>query len=175
MPESYTAQETVLALLVAGLTVYEIVGLLAARVRGRSRNLSRLVSHVVLLVLLAPWLGYTYYWVSVMEAPGISTETFGSTALHLPYLLLGSGILLIAGLELLGVLRARRVGATRNLSRLVTHALLAVLAVSMVGLSLLHWNDYRVAEERERLPRLRAAARGVQVSPATARPATPAP
>lgn len=134
--------EAILALPVALLTANEMRGLLAARTAGRSRNLSRLLSHTVMLVLLGPWVGYSFYWVEVMEAPGVTIETFGSSALNLPYLLLGVGLIVIATWEILALYRARRKGATSNVSRLVSHIVIVALVVVMVGLSLLKWNEF---------------------------------
>ncbi len=139
---SYTAQEAVLALVVAMLTGNEIRGLLKARLSGRSKNLSRLLTHVLMLILLVPWVGYTFYWVSVMESPAITPETFGSTALNLPYLLLGIGLLVLATFEILSLVRARREGYTRNVSRLVSHALIAIVVLLMLTLSIFKWNEY---------------------------------
>ena len=153
MLESYTAQESALALLMALLTLYELQGIVKARLAGRSRNLSRLLSHGLMLLLLGPWVGFTFYWVEIMEAPGITSDTFGSSALNLPYLGLGIGLLVIASVEILTLYRARRAGHTRNVSRLVTHALIVALVLTMVGLSLLKWNDYVSGEETSRLIR----------------------
>ena len=151
---SYTAQESVLALLVAALTLYELQGLLRARLAGRSKNFSRLLSHSLMLLLLGPWVGFTFYWVSVMDAPGVSTGTFGSSALSLPYLSLGIGLLVIASLEILSLYRARRAGYTTNLSRFVTHGLIVSLVLSMVVLSILKWNDYATSEANLRISRV---------------------
>lgn len=153
MIKSYTAWESILALLVAVLTLYQLLGLLRARLRGRSKNLSRLASHSLMLLLLGPWVGYTFYWVKVMEAPGVTSDTFGSSALALPYKLLGVGLILIAAFEILSLYRARREGHTQNVSRLVSHTLIVLLVLTMVGLSLLKWSDYVSAEENARLPR----------------------
>ena len=142
MLASYTAGEAVLAALVAVLTVNEIRGIVGARLAGRSKNLWRLLSHVIMLLLLGPWVGYTYYWVEVMEAPGITVDTFGSSALNLPYMLLGVGLILIASFEILALYRARREGSTKNVSRLVSHALIVALVLTMLSLSLLKWNEY---------------------------------
>jgi len=139
---SYTAQEAVLATLVALLAGNEIRGIIAARMAGRSRNLSRLVSHIIMLVLLGLWTSYTFYWVKVMESPGGTIETFGSSALNLPYLLLGISLILIATFEILTLYRARRKGFTTNVSRLVVHGLIVLLVLTMVSLSLLKWSEY---------------------------------
>ncbi len=150
---SYTGGESILALLVALLTLNELLGLVRARLRGRSKNLSRLASHTLMLLLLGPWVGYTFYWVKVMEAPGVTSNTFGSSALNLPYMLLGVGLILIASFEILALYRARREGQTRNISRLVSHTLVVLLVLMMVGLSLLKWSEYVSAEERARSPK----------------------
>ena len=149
---------SILALLVALLTLRELAGLLRARLRGRSKNLSRLASHSLMLLLLGPWVGSTFYWVEMMEAPGVTSDTFGSSALSLPYMLLGVGLILIAVFEILALYRARRKGHTQNTSRLISHTLVVLLVLTMVGLSLLRWSDYVSAEGHARLPK--AAHRG---------------
>ena len=142
--------EAVLALIVGLLTANEVRGILAARIAGRSRNLSRLLSHIVMLLLLGPWVGYSFYWVKVMEAPGVTIETFGSSALNLQYLLLGVGLILIATWEILSLSRARRAGFTTNVSRLVSHVVILALVVLMVGLSLIKWNQLADREPPDR-------------------------
>lgn len=139
---SYTAQEAFLALVVAILTGNEIRGLLGARLSGRSRNVSRLLTHILMLALLVPWVGYTFYWVSVMESPAISPQTFGATALNLPYLLLGIGLLILATYEILSLVRARRHGHTSNISRLISHSLIVLVVILMLTLSVFKWNQY---------------------------------
>jgi len=142
MPVSYTTQEAFLAFVVALLASNEIRGILAARAERRSRNLTRLLSHVLMLFLLGPWIGYTFYWTSVMDSPGVTIHTFGSSALNLPYLLLGVALMLIATWEILSLYRAREAGFTNNTSRLLSHALILVLVAIMVSLSLLKWNQF---------------------------------
>jgi len=139
---SYTAIEALLATLVALLTAYELRGIIAARLAGRSRNISRLVTHLLMIVLLVPWVGYTYYWSSIVSRPNVSSDDFGSGALNLPYQLLGVGLLLLAAFEILMLYRARRQGYTQNVSRLVSHALVAALVVAMVALSVREWNAF---------------------------------
>lgn len=146
---SYTAQEAVLAALVGLLAGNEIRGIIAARMAGRSRNLSRLISHGIMLALLGLWTSYTFYWVKVMDSPGVTIETFGSSALNLPYLLLGISLILIATFEILTLYRARRQGFTTNVSRLIVHGLMVLLVLTMVGLSLLKWSEYTPAAEHQ--------------------------
>jgi len=146
---SYTAQEAVLAALVGLLAGNEIRGIIAARMAGRSRNLSRLISHGIMLALLGLWTSYTFYWVKVMDSPGVTIETFGSSALNLPYLLLGISLILIATFEILTLYRARRQGFTTNVSRLIVHGLMVLLVLTMVGLSLLKWSEYTSAAEHQ--------------------------
>ena len=139
---SYTARETFLAAIVLALTLYELRGVILARLTGHSKNLSRLLTHLVMLVLLVLWLSYTFYWSTVMAEPGISFASFGSTALNLPYLLLGIGLVLIATVEILALFRARREGYTKNVSRLVTHFVIVLAVLTMVGLSVRQWSSY---------------------------------
>ena len=146
--------EATLALIVGLLAANEVRGILAARIAGRSRNLSRLLSHILMLLLLGPWVGYSFYWVEVMEAPGVTIETFGSSALNLQYLLLGVGLILIATWEILSLTHARRAGVTTNVSRLVSHIVIVALVVLMVGLSLIKWNDYAGRDRPEQQSRI---------------------
>jgi cytochrome c oxidase assembly factor CtaG len=68
-------------------------------------------------------------------------------------MLLGIGLILIAVFEILALYRARREGHTQNISRLVSHTLVVLLVLTMVGLSLLKWSDYVSAEGHARLPK----------------------
>ena len=142
MLRSYTAQETFLAAIVLALTLFELRGVILARLAGHSKNLSRMLTHLAMLVLLVLWLSYTFYWSSVMSAPGVSFASFGSTALNLPYLLLGIGLVLIATVEILALFRARREGHTKNVSRLFTHFLIVLAVLTMVALSVQEWSSY---------------------------------
>ena len=54
----------------------------------------------------------------------------------------------IATFEILALYRARREGYTTNVSRLVSHALIVALVLTMVGLSLVRWNLYVEGQER---------------------------
>ena len=141
MLNSFTALELLLAVGVFLLAALELAGILRARREGRSQNLSRVITHAFMLALL---LLYGYYAISYypLEASEAGIETFGTPVFNWTYLLLALLVTLLAGWEAVGLLRARRQGLTQNVSRLVSHAVMLVLLLAMMGLSGKKWDLY---------------------------------
>jgi hypothetical protein len=68
---------------------------------------------------------------------GFNTPTFNWT-----YLIPGVIVAILATWESLSIYRARRAGLTDNLSRLVTHSVMVLVLVVMMGLSVRKWDRY---------------------------------
>ena len=141
MLNSYTALEILLGFAVLLLAGSELAGILRARKEGRSRNLSRVITHGAMLLLLVPYayFAYSYY---PLEASDEGIESFGTPVFNWTYLLLGLIVAILAAWEGAALVRARSRGLTRNLSRLVSHAVMLVLLLAMIGLSVQKWEKY---------------------------------
>lgn len=147
---SYTIIEILLSLAVLVLASYELSTLLAARREGKTSNKSRVVSHVAIVVLVVVYaiLAWTYL---PLEGEG-PIEPFGAPTVPWAYLLLGGLLSLVAAFEAVSMVRARTLGLTENLSRLVSYSVTFLVLLAMLGLAGLKWQNY--------LARLDATAQG---------------
>lgn len=149
---SYSFWEAGLAAMILLLSILPFASQLAARRRGLTRNVSRLVVHAVLIGLSTIYLALTLLWASALEwseVPGRSAPVGNWT-----YLLLAAMIAVVTSLEVISHLRARRQGLTRNLSRLVIHLALLATLVVMVGINQAKWSLYQTRLQRTYAPSL---------------------
>ena len=112
---SYTLIEILLSVAVLILICHPLRTLLAARREGKTENVSRVISHgsVVVLVVVYAVLA----WVHLpLEGHG-PIDPFGKPTVPWAYLLLGGLLTLLAGFEALSMLRARAKGWTTNAAR----------------------------------------------------------
>lgn len=100
-----------------------------------------MVTHAVMLALLVPYVLFAYYYLP-LESSGAGIDTFGTPTFNWTYLLIGVMLALLAGWEGFSQLRARRQRLTANTSRLVTHAVMLIVLVVMMGLSVRKWDHY---------------------------------
>ncbi|HVR29867.1 MAG TPA: hypothetical protein VMS86_10090 [Thermoanaerobaculia bacterium] len=141
MLSSYTILEVLLAAAVFLLALLELRGVVRARLDGRSKNLSRILSHAAMLVLLVAYVAFAWSYLPLESADG-AIVTFNTPTFNWTYLLLGVMLTFLAAWESLCILRARRVGLTDNLSRLVTHGVMVLVLLVMMGLSVRKWDHY---------------------------------
>ncbi|MDX1382498.1 MAG: hypothetical protein R3190_02585 [Thermoanaerobaculia bacterium] len=141
MFSSLTALEVLLAVGVFLLAAFELWGVLRARRSGRSDNLSRVITHGVMLLILAVYsiVAISYY---PLESSSASIESYNTPVFNWTFVLLGVLLTLIATWEGVALARARREGLTNNLSRLVTHSVMVVMLLAMMGLSVQKWDHY---------------------------------
>lgn len=138
--EIYSRWEIALAAVILLLAFSELLALVIARERGLTRNLSRLISHFLLSLLLFVYIAVTWIWresLTLSGPPWSDAPTANWT-----YLLLAAVIGILVSREVLSHMRARRHGLTRNLSRLVTHLAMLILLLVMVGINLAKWDAY---------------------------------
>ena len=138
---SYTILEILLAAAVFLLAVVELRGVVRARRDGRSKNLSRVISHSAMLVLLVAYAAIAWSYLPLESAPG-GIVTFNTPTFNWTYLLIGVMLTLLAAWESLSLYRARRAGLTDNVSRLVTHGVMVLVLFAMMGLSVRKWDRY---------------------------------
>jgi len=138
---TYTLLEILLAAAVFLLALLELRGVVRARVEGRSRNLSRVLSHAAMLVLLAAYAAFAWSYLPLESAQG-AIVTFNTPTFNWTYLLIGVMLTLLAAWESLTLYRARRAGLTENVSRLITHSVMVLVLLVMMGLSVRKWDYY---------------------------------
>ena len=123
------------------LALTELRGVIRARREGRSKNMSRVVSHAAMLILLVAYVAFAWSYLPLEEGrrrdPEFNTPTFNWT-----YLIPGVIVAILAAWESLTLYRARRAGLTDNTSRLVTHSVMVLVLVVMMGLSVRKWDRY---------------------------------
>jgi hypothetical protein len=155
MLDSYTFIEILLCVAVAILAWHELADLLVARREGKTRNVSRVVTHgsILALVLVYAILAWRHL---PLEGHG-PIEPFGAPTVPWAYLLLGGLLTLVAAFESVAMFRARATGSTQNRSRLVSYVVMFVVLVAMFGLAMLKWQHY--------LDRLDATASQTPLSP----------
>ena len=137
---SYTILEILLAVAVFLLALTELRGVIRARREGRSQNMSRVISHAAMLVLLVAYVAIAWSYLP-LEA-GRSETHFNTPTFNWTYLIPGVIVAMLAAWESLTLYRARRAGLTDNMSRLVTHGVMVLVLVVMMGLSVRKWDLY---------------------------------
>ena len=137
---SYTILEILLAVAVFLLALTELGGILRARREGRSKNLSRVLSHAAMLVLLLAYVAFAWSFLP-LEA-GRREVQFNTPTFNWTYLIPGIIVAILAAWESLNLYRARRAGLTENTSRLVTHGVMVLVLLVMMGLSVRKWDRY---------------------------------
>jgi hypothetical protein len=138
---TYTSLEILLATAVFLLAFTELVGVMKARREGRSRNLSRVLSHTAMLVLLVAYAVFAWLYLP-LEANTGEIAVFNTPTFNWTYLIPGLIVAILAAWESLSVYQARRAGLTENTSRLVTHSVMVLVLVVMMGLSVRKWELY---------------------------------
>ena len=141
MLQSYTLLEILLGVAVFILAGSELMGVVRARREGRSQNVSRVITHGLMLALMVPYLLFAYRYLP-LETSDAAIETFGTPTFNWTYLLIGLMLATLAAWESVSMLRARRQGLTTNVSRLVTHSVMLIVLVVMMGLSVRKWDHY---------------------------------
>jgi hypothetical protein len=138
---SYTLLEILLASALFLLAGVELWGVIRARREGRSRNVSRVVSHVTMLLLLVAYIAFAWSYLPLEASTG-AIEEFNTPIFNWNFLIPGVLLTMLAVWEALSVLRARRAGLTNNVSRLATHCVMVLVLLVMMGLSVRKWDRY---------------------------------
>lgn len=117
------------------LAIYELLGILRARRMGLTKNVSRILSHSLIVVFIIGGLIQSIYWQDrILELQ--STLMRGIPLLNLPLMFTAALAAVISGLEAVEVYKARRLGLTKNISRIITHSVMFFLMAAVISLNL---------------------------------------
>ncbi len=120
----------------------ELVSLLLARHRGLTRNVSRVVTFSLLLVLAVAYGLFELRWLRLEDGArgveGLRRLPMGNWGL----LVLGVMIALVLAYELAALVHARAAGLTRTVSRLVALLIAVALLLVLLGISQVKWDIY---------------------------------
>ena len=141
MLASYTALELLLATAVALLVGLELRGILDARKKGLSTNVSRVVIRVAMLAMLAIYVGFSLAFLPLELGQG-GIQEVGTPTIPWNFLILGVMLTVLATVEAISMTRAMRAGLTTNRSRLVHYVVVFLVIVAMLGLSVRKWEYY---------------------------------
>ena len=122
------------------LALGKVRGLVVARRKGLTRNLSRLVTHglIGLLMVVYIWLGVG--WMQTYQTLGTEPDLTGIYTMIWTYCLLGLAMALLVTLEISTHLRALSSGLTRNVSRLTTCLVMLVVMLVMLSVNTRRWD-----------------------------------
>ncbi|MGB6364225.1 MAG: hypothetical protein WBG64_16285 [Thermoanaerobaculia bacterium] len=129
-----------LAAATALLALGEFVALWVARRRGLTRNVSRLVTHgfIGLLMIVYAWLALG--WLQTYQSMGETRDFTLSPTINWNYVILGWALALLISFEIVAHLRAIKDGMTRNVSRLATRLVMLILMLIMLSITLQKWD-----------------------------------
>lgn len=120
----------------------ELVALLVARRRGLTRNVSRVATFSLLLVLALVYALREISWLCFDEgSDGLEALRRLPTA-NWGYLVLGVMIALVLAYEVSALVHARIAGLTSTVSRLAALLIAVVLLLVLLGISQARWNLY---------------------------------
>ena len=117
-------------------------GHIVARRKGLTRNLSRLVAHVLIGLLMLAYIRLSIGWLQTYNTLGTDPDVTGMFTMLWVYCLLGLAIAILATLEISTHLRALNSGQTRNVSRLINCLVMLVVMLIMVGVNWTRWNVF---------------------------------
>ncbi|PIU19091.1 MAG: hypothetical protein COT16_00150 [Elusimicrobia bacterium CG08_land_8_20_14_0_20_44_26] len=104
------------------LALWELAGIQRARAKGLTKNVSRLLTHSLILVFSIIALIQIFVWEDTL----ISVSR---GALTVPFSAVTICIMFLSATEAYGSLKARINKLTKNASRIITHALIFCLAI----------------------------------------------
>jgi len=122
--------DLILILLMFILASWELWGIWLARRKGLTKNISRLLTHSLMLLLALTLIVQFLYWRTSIQKfiPGVK---------NIPYIILLVFTLILTFIEATGILKARIKHLTKNISRLITHFLMCIIAFILIIRSLL--------------------------------------
>ncbi len=120
----------------------ELIGLLVARRRGLTRNVSRVVTFSLLVVLAVVYAALEVSWLRFDDSgDGLEALRRLPTA-NWGYLVLGVMIAVVLAYEVSALVHARTAGLTSTVSRLVMLLIAVVLLLVLLGISQAKWDLY---------------------------------
>ncbi len=131
--------ELQLALVVAMVAAGEVIGLVFARSKGLSKNVSRLVTHGFIAVACLIYSARAYWSWSALGDDDSLTSMTAATSLDVTAVILGVAMMLVAVWELWQHARAMALRLTTSVPRLITHLVLVILIAILVGITMSLW------------------------------------
>ena len=120
----------------------ELVALLLARRKGLTRNVSRVVTFSVLLLLAVAYAILELRWMRFDETVGGMEALRRLPTANWGYLVLGVMIALVLAYEVSALVQARIAGLTSTVSRLAALLIAIVLLLVLLGISQAKWDLY---------------------------------
>lgn len=116
------------------LALYELLGVWRARRQGLTDNITRIVSHAVIVVFIIGGVIQSIYWQEQILNIQLSLLD-NIPMINLPLLFLAGLTAIISGVEALEVYRANREGLTDNVSRIATHTIMFIMMAGVISLN----------------------------------------
>jgi len=104
------------------LSLWELLGIYNARQKKLTTNVSRLLTHTLLLVFSVIALIQIFFWEEKLSH-------LSSLALKGPFVIVCLFLIVLSANEFLGSLRAKLKGFTKNISRIITHLIICVFSL----------------------------------------------
>lgn len=142
MIRTFTWWEVGVATAIILLAAQQFLGLLIARRKGLTGNVSRLVTYGVLAGLGLLYAVLSVRFASTLEAADAMAGFRSLPTANWTYLVAAVMIGLVAAYEASSHVGAMRAGLTRNVSRLVSLAGIIVLLLVLIGISAAKWDLY---------------------------------
>jgi glucan phosphoethanolaminetransferase (alkaline phosphatase superfamily) len=142
MFEVLTYVDIGLAAVMVLLALGKARGHIVARRKGLTRNVSRLMAHGLIGLLMLVYVRLSVGWLQTYHSLGTDLDVSGMFTMLWVYCLLGLALVLLATLEISTHLRALSRGHTRNVSRLITCLLMLVVMLIMLGVNMKRWNAF---------------------------------
>jgi len=123
------------------LSFYEFLAILLARIKKLTKNISRIITHFIICVILIIISINSVIWLKYIEKFNImkiQKPIFVNWSFLVILILIG--FLFIY--EFIGIYNARRYKLTKNISRLITHFVMLILFFILIYCSVIKWNIY---------------------------------
>ena len=140
MIELLSKWDIALAAATALLALGEFAALWVARRRGLTRNVSRLVTHGLIGLLMIVYASLALGWLQTFQLMSETGDFSLSRTINWNYVILGWALALLISFEIVAHLRAIKDGLTRNVSRLATRLVMLILMLIMLSLTLQKWD-----------------------------------
>lgn len=142
MFETLTYVDIGLAVVMVLFALGKAKGHIVARRKGLTRNLSRLMAHLLVGLLMLVYIRLSVGWLQTYHTLGRDPDVTGMFTMIWVYCLLGLAIAVLSTLEISTHFRALRSGQTKNVSRLITCLLMLVVMLIMVGVNSMRWKAF---------------------------------
>ncbi|OGS20490.1 MAG: hypothetical protein A3J83_03435 [Elusimicrobia bacterium RIFOXYA2_FULL_40_6] len=136
-----TVFEFIILSVIALIAAYEFAGLMIARHKKLTKNVSRLITHAVIFVFAALFAVYSLKWLQYFQT--LNEQKLKDVVLF-NWQFLAISIAMGSSMvwEFVGIYEARSSGKTKNITRLVSHGILVILFGLLFYTSMLKWQIY---------------------------------